>query len=765
MSDSTEQKPAPKVVRKYNTEQLIEFFRGEEDLQLDDDDYAILRKEKITGRAFLNTTQQEYRDYGMKGGPASVLTDFAKEIKGEQPVATGGRKKIIDAFPEGLPYIKPKPLLSTSGADWKYQPHPSLKGILRKELKDHYKNFVSGRFDKMNVPLYLFLSGAGTGKSRNASEFHQTAITCLSAQEDEELLTRIKEAWVFLVSFEDGFNLQTKNEPDSYRATGTRMLFQLLREKMEFHEIISTFEPPDPLDVVVLVSKYYNQNKKNITVILVVDGMHKLMKKKDDGLDSNSEFYSTLISIANCAFRNIFLIPVCTSTISGPVDSVLKDSTRRRVYLPVPSLQPPSCQQGDSLVSVFKNDEVTNTLVEDCGGHGRALEALNDCLDGRNIEECNVDTLMNDLRYKLIEKYRDAIFISAEDARPLARVILTRSLINRYEPIPKTKKTPDEFAGNGLIRFEHVASSPMGYLTAPYIWLWIFVEISQELKDSILRDWEFADYGKQRALLDPVTSLQAKSWQSFEKFVASFRCIKSAVIEEDELIMLSDVHSGARLNGNIQFKNHNLQLEVAKHHTDTKSKSHTTIKWNVDCYNSTVDVRQFKHCIINAPASPYGDSFLSLDQPGTETPNEVHQFKLRKKAISKKEYLEEREKSTSENDFFILFTTENCNIEIPKRSGIVDRNAFTNYFGPFAGRAYRSAMANNTVKNIHTVSLGKIYNMNQISKERVNTKTKIPMKNFYFRKSLHIISRILPRFMRLPTRRTITGIRVYYRNL
>ena len=93
----------------------------------------------------------------------------------------------------GLPYVKPESLLYTSGSNWEYQPDPSLKQILRRELKSHYENFILGRFDKLNLPIYLFLSGAGTGKSRNANEFHQTAITCLSAQEDEELLTRIKE--------------------------------------------------------------------------------------------------------------------------------------------------------------------------------------------------------------------------------------------------------------------------------------------------------------------------------------------------------------------------------------------------------------------------------------------------------------------------------------------------------------------------------------------------------------------------------------------
>ncbi|CAG8693137.1 4128_t:CDS:2, partial [Funneliformis caledonium] len=719
------------------------------DLELEENDINVIYGQNVTGKAFLRLKEEQLtRDLGpfkLLFGPASAIADVVKQINGEV------RKNITDAFPGGLPYMKPEPLLYTSGANWEYQPDPSLKQILRRELKKHYENFILGRFDKLNLPLYLFLSGAGTGKSRNANEFHRMAITCLSAQEDEELLTRIKEAWVFLVSYENGLALRTE-ESHPFFAIGTRMLFQLLRGKMMLHEIIKTFNPPDPLDVVSLIAKHHNRDLKNATVILVVDGMQQLMENKDDGLKLNSTFYKTLTSVADLAFSSTFVIPVCTSTITGPIDGMLRYSPRKRIYLPVASLQPPNYRQGDILVPVFKNDEITNTLVEDCGGHGRALEALDDCLAGRSIEECNVDTLMNDLRHDLTEKYRNAIFSTVEDARPIARAIFTKRLLNKYKPIPKTDKTPDEFVGGGLIRFEQSSSSSRrGYLTAPYIWLWIFMEISNEEGDPLLRDWEFADYGEQRAFLNPVTSLQAKSWQSFEKFVASFRCIKSTVIEEDELINISEVHAGARLNGDIQFKNHNLQLEIAKHHTDTNSKNHTANEWNVECYNSTVDVRKFKHCIINAPASPYGDSFLSLDQPGTESPNEIHQFKLRKKAVSQKEYHEEREKSASENDFFILFTTANCNIKIPKRSGIVDKKAFTNYFGPFAGRAYRSAMANpsiyNKVKNIHTVSLGQICVMNQISKERVYAKTKIAMKNFYFRKGLHMISRILLRFM------------------
>ncbi|CAG8703724.1 17063_t:CDS:2, partial [Acaulospora morrowiae] len=174
----------------------------------------------------------------------------------------------------------------------------------------------------------------------------------------------------------------------------------------------------------------------------------------------------------------------------------------------------------------------------------------------------------------------------------------------------------------------------MGYLTTPYIWLWIFVEISHEQEDPILRDWEFADYGEQKALLNP-----------------------SAVIEEDDLKTISKVHAGARLNCNIQFRNHNLQIKIARHQTDTKSKNLTTSEWN-------------------------GDAFHSLDQPGAESSNEIHQYKLTQKTNQSR---------------------DNCVIKLPKR-------------------AYRSAMSESEpdkVKNIpkvniNTASLDQLCRVNHI---------------------------------------------------
>ena len=665
----------------------------------------------------------------------------------------------------GLAYMKPLPLLNTAGSDWEYQPDISLKQTLKMEIKEHYKQVVLGKFDKTNIPIYLFLSGAGTGKSRNASEFHKTAINCLSANEDEELLARIKDAYVFHVSYENGTNLRPK-EDDPLRAVGSRMLFQLLREEMSLNDVLFRYEAPFPMSVVSLVAKHENRDMKDITVILVVDGMQELMVHENDGLDKNSAFYRTLSSIGDLGLEKIFLMPCCTCTITSSIESVVALSHRKRVYLPVASLKPPEYRQGKNLVPVFEKKDIMNILVEDCGGHGRALEVLSECMAGRSIDNCNFDNLMHDLRVRLTDRYKEAIWKSRSDAKAIARAILTRSLLDIDKPVPKTEKKPDQFVQGGLIRFERKNEAPRGYFTAPYIWLWIFVEISNEWKDPILRDWAFADY---RELL---SLSRSKPWQSFENFVASFRCLKSAVIEENEPTTISEVHAGARLNGDVQFINHNLHLQFAKHQTDTNSENNPASEWNVECNNTIVDVQKFKHCIINAPSSPYGDAFLSLDQPDAKSLNEIHQYKHTQKSISQELYQTERKKSSSENDFFILFTTsEDCDIELPKRSGIVDGKVFSDYFGPFAGRAYRSVepfFVEPVPKvNINTASFNQLCKVYLIGERRANSiiskrpfnsiieanlKTKIPKKilqNLSFQKghAFHTISRILPRFI------------------
>jgi hypothetical protein len=668
--------------------------------------------------------------------------------------------------------MKPEPLLRTSGANWEYQPDPTLKEILQKEIREHYESFLQGKRDKSNIPLYLFLSGAGTGKSRNASEFHQTAISCLSTSKDKDLLARIKDAYVFHVSYENGTSLRPNEDP--FMAIGSRMLFQLLREEMVFDEVRSRYEPPHPLSVLSLVAKYRNRDLKDITVILIVDSMQQLMLSIDDGLKEDSVFYHTMTSFADLGLNNIFLLPCITSTIAGSVEKALKFSHRKRAYLPVSSLKPPTYRQGNRVILVFERKEIMDTLVEDCGGHGRALEVLSECMAGRSIDNCNVNNLMNDFRLRLTDRYIEAIQNTGRDARAIARAVLTRTLIDVDKPVPRTEKKPDEFINSGLIRFERQHEAQKGYFTAPYIWLWILVEKSHEWGDPILRDWPFADYKELREFMSSPGSIP---WQGFERFVATFRCLKSNMIDENEPTKISEVHAGAYLNGDLEFINHNLQLEYAIHRTDTKSENIFARSWNVECNNSIIDVRKFRHCIVNSPGSKAGDAFISLDLPDGKSLNEIQQYKHTRNSINQELYLREREKSSSDDDFFILFTTSgDCNVVLPERSGIVYEKNFKEYFGPFAGRAFKHARVRSSVPsvaptpkinkvNINTDSIKQLRRVNQIGEKRAEIiisrrpfkdlndaieKTGIPkkiLKNFYFPnvRTLHTISRFLPR--------------------
>ncbi|GES95075.1 hypothetical protein GLOIN_2v1695250 [Rhizophagus clarus] len=57
---------------------LVEEDVYEQNLKLDDDDLGILRNEKITSQDFLDMTEEKFRSYGLKGGPAMRL---AKEVQ------------------------------------------------------------------------------------------------------------------------------------------------------------------------------------------------------------------------------------------------------------------------------------------------------------------------------------------------------------------------------------------------------------------------------------------------------------------------------------------------------------------------------------------------------------------------------------------------------------------------------------------------------------------------------------------------------------
>ena len=87
-------------------------------------------------------------------------------------------------------------------------------------------SFNKKQLDKNTASLFLMLSGAGTGKSRNATEFHGTLIEFSKSQ---GLKDRLKKAMVFLITLENGKTpIDTEFSKGVESIISARMLAQVL---------------------------------------------------------------------------------------------------------------------------------------------------------------------------------------------------------------------------------------------------------------------------------------------------------------------------------------------------------------------------------------------------------------------------------------------------------------------------------------------------------------------------------------------------------
>ena len=592
---------------------------------------------------------------------------------------------LADKFPQGLAYKSPASmtLFHTSGRHWTFQRSTTLETTLRDRVRRHYSHFKARNIDKTNMPLYLFLCGAGTGKSRNAYEFHKMTMAVLS-DDDDELREKLKTAWVFHTSMENGTSLRP-DESDPRAAIGMRMLLQL--KGGNFDTLRRSLLPPDPWDVLELVSKHEKTDLRDASVILIVDGLQALMNTDKDGHGKESHFYRTLASIGDLAIQGTFLIPCCTATCFGPAKNALSQSNQARVYLPVASLTPPTITRNGKEVDVFDTDDtLVKILLDDCGGHGRAIEIMSDMMREVPDWKTNLSKLMKSIREGLETQYEKAFSITDAEIDFIVKAALSHKLLKLFEVVPSIGKPPDNLAAPGLIWFEEAEASS-GYLQIPYIWLWLF---AGRLR-SIFPGFNFDDYGDLASVVDP-TLPSLCHHTNFVKFVVGIRRIKSLVFEDKSEVSMSEVHRGARICGDLTFFNHHLISAVADKQTKTKSTDVNRDSWIIETNIGTVDLREHKYILINQKSASAGDTFLSL-QTRSGSLTESHQFKLygENTSFTQNDFKTEWNKAAGDNDYFFLFTTKSDLdwIELPHHCGIVSGDNWDNYFGPFAGRAYR----------------------------------------------------------------------------
>ena len=89
------------LVKNWDIEILIIFLR-DLDINLDENDFKILRKQKIDGQTFPNMTERKFMKDGIKQEPAMKLEKQAKILKEQTRAFEKGKIEYFWLFPCGI---------------------------------------------------------------------------------------------------------------------------------------------------------------------------------------------------------------------------------------------------------------------------------------------------------------------------------------------------------------------------------------------------------------------------------------------------------------------------------------------------------------------------------------------------------------------------------------------------------------------------------------------------------------------------------------
>ncbi|GES96037.1 P-loop containing nucleoside triphosphate hydrolase protein [Rhizophagus clarus] len=101
MSTSTTFSNCSTLAENWDTETLINFLR-DLNINLDEDDFKILRKEKIDGQIFPDMTEKKFMKDGMKRGPVMKLEKQAKIFREKSRDSEKGKIEYFWLFPCGV---------------------------------------------------------------------------------------------------------------------------------------------------------------------------------------------------------------------------------------------------------------------------------------------------------------------------------------------------------------------------------------------------------------------------------------------------------------------------------------------------------------------------------------------------------------------------------------------------------------------------------------------------------------------------------------
>ncbi|KAH3760310.1 Crinkler effector protein 108 [Pelomyxa schiedti] len=578
-----------------------------------------------------------------------------------------------------LKYVPPKKFCTGTGSTWASQEPEGIMETLGLHLLDHFRNFMAACSQKEFHPLFLALTGPGTGKSRLLQEFPHLSVKAISLHPEEgELHRRLTNAMIFNISFENGtdFGSLPQDTSNILSAISARMLIQLGIRSTLFHAY------PTPNDVFTCMAKTSGQKLRDMTVFLMVDSITRLPLTN---LDTTSPFSTPvqqcLASVAGLVnnTEGPLVIACCSGTLLVPLNCFLQSTPQRRVHL-----SPPPLSHAENLIpfpaSINPNDQIQ--MVADMGGHGRALEALADaCSVGITNPRSIVSNTVTQLSIRYPNIVADLPFIHVLKFIVMQRISPARNIYStafRDTMIPGTTIRVDTVISAGLITERN------GLLVNAPAWAWVNATRSN---DRVIQEVCECDWPHLSSFCEGHTT--APAWTNWERFNVMFYCLRSRMFH-GEWVPLVTLFDGVTfsttppLPETLEVYVTLLEPDVSLHQQTTGTSRSNSLPGNF-----------LKSFVLNATSADGGDAFGEVYVRDAETKHSrvvkvVHLYKKGQANLNATQYRSEYNKQAGPGDIFILFTTGvvpwNLNQEIPNGCGYVDCTTLNKYYWGFHRR-------------------------------------------------------------------------------
>ncbi|CAJ1460105.1 unnamed protein product [Effrenium voratum] len=427
-------------------------------------------------------------------------------------------------------------LLATVGATWDY----CGKEVLRESMQIPIQKLHEQKgknSDKQLHPLFIAFAGPGQGKSRLLTEFPGLVEQCLQNVSERQKLKFSKQTRSFMISCENGLSPGdwATEELNARRFVACRMLWQLRNANKEaFREVgaptdFAEFRIQCPADLTPspVLRSVLRDELNHSTVVIGVDGMQGLpgFTERSDAAGKDLPFYQVMQEV--CRLVNQVegpFVVACVAALQN-VKSGLAGSPQARVFLELPRVTAVTRNKQP----VLPGHRLKDLLVEDMGGHGRALECLLEAL--MEMPNAAATALVGAVMRQLRQKYPDATQMEpGADLKELLRAALSGRWILSGEMVGNLDPEKVE-----LIRVKFKDGDSSQYrIDLPYIWLYLMLSLSKFSDD--LQPWNLMDY----RLFE-----SEPTWQQWEEFNARFRVLRASAFEDGQLVDIADLHRGA----------------------------------------------------------------------------------------------------------------------------------------------------------------------------------------------------------------------------